>query len=109
MLADDLERAKRAEQVRVWNAHEQAVAGGLPFRLPRTPLPADVAERWSRFVKWTEAKGVRSLPAKPSTCAAWILEQTDLGMAVENVLAILDAVERAHDAAGLSNPVRCAL
>jgi hypothetical protein len=30
-------------------------------------------------------------------------------MAVANVLAILDAVERAHDAAGLSNPVRCGL
>jgi hypothetical protein len=109
VLADELARAKRAEQVRAWNASEQALVGGLPWRLPQTPLPADVAERWSGFLKWTEAKGVRSLPAKPGTVAAWILDATDLGMSVANVLAILDAVEQAHSASGLSNPVRCSL
>jgi hypothetical protein len=109
MLANELERVKQAERVRGWDTCEQALSGALPFRLPQSPLADDVSGRWRLFETWAEANGVRSLPSKPSTIAAFILDQNKAGMDVTNLLAILDAVEQAHDSIGLSNPVRCAL
>jgi len=109
LLADEVARARRAEQVRLWDANEETLARRLPFRLPQVPLAEDVAGRWIRFVKWCEDKNVRSLPAKPAVVAAWILDATDLGMSVANVLAVLDAVEQAHLVSGQANVVRAAL
>jgi hypothetical protein len=110
VLADELARAKRAEQVRLWDANEETLARRIPWRLPQVPLAEDVAKRWVRFVKWCDDKNVRSLPAKPATVATYIEDQDRARiLGTKFILAILDAVERAHDAAGLANPVRCAL
>ncbi len=109
MLADDLQRIKQREQVAKWDEGERRIAAELPLKLPQSPFTPDVAERWDRFLKWAALKSVRSLPARPAVVAAFILDQTQLGMAVANLLAILEVVERAHDLVGLPNPVRCAL
>jgi hypothetical protein len=104
VLVDELEKLKQRELVAKWDENERKLQAELPFRLPAPVLSADTSERYARFSAWAKTRNVRELPARPSTVASFILEQTSLGMAVDNLLAILDAVEQAH--LNLSNAPR---
>jgi len=67
------------------------------------------APGWNPFNKWAIARQARRCPAKPATVALFALEQADLGVPAQQILAQLDAIERLHDRWGLANPVRTAI
>jgi hypothetical protein len=107
-LADDLEQVRRREIAARLDAGERALT--LPFELPKTELSEDLLARLAVFGKWCEAKSVRQCAAKPKTVAAFVLDQHALGASVQNILAMLEAIEVLHDSYhGLSNPTRAAV
>jgi hypothetical protein len=69
---------------------------------PRKQRSAELLET---FTMWCNSKGVPSLPAKPTTVAAFILARRRLDADEKLTRNIVHAVERQHDIAGLPNPV----
>ena len=108
-LTDAIEAAKQREQIARWDAGETRLAAELPIRPPPIELSAEVRSRLDAFNKWAKSKSARRLPAKPATIACFILDQATLGVPAQQILAQLDAIERAHDRHSLSNPVRTAI
>jgi hypothetical protein len=110
-LSEQLEAAKRQAEVRKLDAGDQRVATDLATRiqLPVNELSADIRTRLDPFNKWAISKQARRCPAKAATCALFVLEQADLGMPPQQILAQLDAIEKLHDKWTLSNPVRTAI
>ena len=110
-LAEQLEAAKQREQILKLDAGDQRVAADLAKRipLPATELSADLRTRLDPFNKWAIARQARRCPAKPTTVALWALEQADMGVPAQQILAQLDAIEHLHDRWGLANPVRTAI
>jgi hypothetical protein len=66
------------------------------------------APPWDPFNRWASKRHARRCPAKPTTVALFALEQADMGVAVDTILAQLDAIEQMHDKFSLPNPVRTA-
>lgn len=110
-LSEQLEAAKRQAEVRKLDAGDQRVATDLATRiqLPVNELSADIRTRLDPFNKWAISKQARRCPAKAATCALFVLEQADLGVPPQQILAQLDAIEKLHDKWTLSNPVRTAI
>ena len=108
-LSDAIAAAKTREQIQKWDSGEARLAAELPIQLPAVELSADVRSCLDAFNKWAESKSARRLPAKPVTVACFILDQAALGVPAQQILAQLDAIERAHDRHSLSNPVRTAV
>jgi hypothetical protein len=84
------------------DANEQALAQLFP-RAPE--LSPEAQQHLVPFVQWCEVQRVRSLPARPASCAAFAQWQRDLGVPGEKISATLAAVEQLHFAAGQSNPI----
>jgi hypothetical protein len=63
----------------------------------------------SPFVHWCQERGVRPAPALPTTVAAWIQWNADLGCAFEKMEETLAAIEILHNAFGAANPVQTAV
>jgi hypothetical protein len=110
-LAEQLEIAKRQAEIRKLDSGDERVATELAQRiqLPVEELSAELRARLDPFNRWAIAKQARRCPAKPTTVALFILEQADLGVPVQHILAQLDAIEKLHDRWSLSNPVRTAI
>jgi hypothetical protein len=106
-IANELEKARQAEQVKLWDAGEAKLA--LSIQQPRIELTPDVLARFDRFSKWCAVKQVRRLPAKPKTVAAFVLEQDALGVPAQQIISILNAIELSHDHHSLSNPTQTAI
>jgi hypothetical protein len=106
-LADQIEQAKRADQIRAWDKGERELAATIAA--PEIELSADLRSRLGPFFEFAEAKSVRRLPARPSTVACWVRFQAGLGVPDEQILAALAAIEAAHDRHTLANPVRTAI
>jgi hypothetical protein len=106
-LAQEIERAKQREQIAKWDEGERKLAAEL--RPVKVPITQDVVTRFSVFGKWCMARSVRKLPAKPTTVAAFCLEQRDLGAIPQIILALLAAIEAVHNSHSLSNPCATAI
>lgn len=105
MLVDELERARQREQIKRWDEGERRLRDQLKLDVPKRELSADELECWSRFSAWSERKSVRSLPAKPWTVAAYILETAGMGVTHDQILAVVKAIQLSHDAHNFSSPV----
>jgi hypothetical protein len=105
-LADEFEQQKRRDQILAWDSAERKLAESLPA-LPAKELSEDVRARMDVFLDWCGGKGVRYLPAKPATCAAFIQHQIAAGLDVQGCVALLTAIEQRHHHFGFPNPVRC--
>jgi hypothetical protein len=105
MLTDDLKKISAREQIIAWDRAEAAVRSELTLDVPARSLSADVRDRFSLFEKWCTEKGVRRLPCKPWVVAAFILSETANGRDAQSCMALLAAIEAAHDSQNLSNPV----
>jgi hypothetical protein len=111
-LAEQLEAAKRQAEVRKLDAGDERVATELAKRIqpfPVNELSADIRTRLDPFNKWASSRSARRCPAKPATVALFALEQADMGVPAQHILAQLDAIEKLHDKFSLSNPVRTAI
>ena len=90
---------------------QAAQARNLAALSAKTPLPAPKdlrdAERGllANFAKFCAAHGVSECPAAPVVIAAWIRSERAIGIESERVLATLAALAKAHDVAGLANPI----
>jgi hypothetical protein len=93
-----------AEEIRV--AHRRNVAA-LESKMGLQPPDLQDVERQllNSFQTFCRDNGVESCPAAPVVIASFISGQADTGANIERILALLDAIERAHDSRGLANPV----
>jgi hypothetical protein len=105
-LSDHLEIARRQAEIRKLDSGDERVATELAARiqLPVEELSADIRTRLDPFNKWALQRQARRCPAKPATVALWALEQADMGVPAQQILAQLDAIEHLHDRWGLANP-----
>ena len=67
------------------------------------------APGWTLLINGQSQNRHGRCPAKPTTVRLFALEQADLGVPVQHILAQLDAIEKLHDKWSLSNPVRTAI
>ena len=110
-LAEQLEIAKRQAEIRKLDSGDERVVTELAQRiqLPVEELSAELRARLDPFNRWAIARQARRCPAKPTTVALFALEQADMGVPAQQILAQLDAIEKLHDKWSLSNPVRTAI
>lgn len=64
---------------------------------------------WRRFCEFCACKGRRSLPATPSTVAAYLLYRRDAGLALTPSRLALCAIRRMHRCTGAPDPTRTPL
>jgi hypothetical protein len=111
---NEIERIKRAEQIKSWDASEKAMAERLAQKLdvelarreqpPSDETPSAVEQALKQnFVQWCADNNVRSCPAKPATVASWIWENR-LSMPHDQLLETLSAIGNLHDKFNLANP-----
>jgi hypothetical protein len=100
-LADTL----KAINDREIEANERALANQINSQLPQ---PAELDEHTQLllvpFVQFCSSVGARHLPAAPTTCAMYILNQAKVGIAPERIAAEAQAIELLHDQYNLANP-----
>jgi hypothetical protein len=117
-ILNEIERQRRNEQAKAWDKAEMLLASrvlkwGCDEMNRRQKEPNAFAElqaepsqvdemTWKDFVAFAEREGVRSLPAKSHTVAAYIL--FDGSITHERALDVLGVIARRHDKHGLSNP-----
>jgi hypothetical protein len=109
-LAEQLDAAKRRQEIADLDAGDQRTAAEFAKRvsLPPIDLPAGVRAALDPFNHWASKRHARRCPARPATVALFALEQNDMGVACDVILAQLAAIEAMHDKFSLSNPVRTA-
>ena len=97
-LADALRHANERDI----EANEQAIASCFPAP---AQMSAEDQQRIIPFINWCQMHGVRPLPARPTSVAAYVQFQQDQGIARELVAERLEAIEALHFAASVGNPV----
>jgi hypothetical protein len=114
-VLSEIERQKRLEQAKAWDHGEMVLATRVmkmafsrwpnkdPAALHETNVEPSQADEmtWKDFVAFAEREGVRHLPAKSQTVAAYLLFG---GIEHEQALDVLAVIVRRHDKHGLSNP-----
>ena len=71
----------------------------------RAPRTRDAYRlQWSTFTSWAASRGLDTLPASPSTVAAFLVSRVDAGWKVASIALSLTAIGSAHRAAGLGSP-----
>jgi hypothetical protein len=98
----ELAQAIRQVNEREIDANEAAIAGCFP-QPPQVPAEAQL--HLVPFLQWCHAQRVRSLPARPTSVAAFVQWQTDLKVPKEQIGATLSAIEALHNVAALGNPI----
>jgi acetolactate synthase regulatory subunit len=98
-LADALAYVSSRETER----NEQALAACFPA--PAINLTENAQAKLVPFVQWCRERGVRACPAQPTTVAAFIRWNIDLGVATDKILDTLEAIEALHNGANAANPV----
>jgi hypothetical protein len=102
-LAELVAQAKANELAQ----NEAALAHQIAAQLPQPPeLDEQTQLLLVFFVQWCGSIGVRHLPAAPTTCAMYILNQAKVGIAPERIAAEAQAIELLHDQCGLANPMQ---
>jgi site-specific recombinase XerD len=61
-------------------------------------------DAWAIFVAWCDVQGLRSLPAEPTTVAAYLAARADEGRKVLTIELELTAIGQAHKMAGHESP-----
>ncbi len=84
------------------NALQRARAYALEARSPRTLKRYRNA--WATFTAWCNSHGLKPLPAKPATVAAFMASRADAGRRVLTIELELTALGEAHKAAGHPSP-----
>jgi hypothetical protein len=109
-LAEQLDQAKRRQEIADLDAGDGRAATEFAKRisLPPVELSANIRTLLDPFNKWASERHARRCPAKPATVALFALEQADMGVAIDVILAQLSAIEAMHDKFSLPNPVRTA-
>jgi hypothetical protein len=109
-LAEQLEIARRRQEIADLDAGDQRTAAEFAKRisLPPIDLSAGVRAALDPFNLWASKRHARRCPAKPTTVALFALEQADMGVAMDTILAQLSAIEAMHCKFSLANPVRTA-
>jgi hypothetical protein len=109
-LSEQLETAKKRAEIETLNIGDEKTAGefGRRISLPPIDLSAGVRAALDPFNRWASQRHARRCPAKPATIALFVLSQNDMGVAVDVILAQLNAIEAMHDKFTLPNPVRTA-
>jgi hypothetical protein len=93
-----LEEAEKAE-----HALAQQVVAAIGFSMPAPP------HGYENFNHWAKRCGVRSLPAKPTTVAFFVLDLYRNGVSFDELAQQLAAISAVHDFTLLANPVRTAI
>jgi hypothetical protein len=88
MLQSELENA--------YNRGEEALAQGLP-ETQQAPLSTDQLHRWNRFSTFAKERCCRALPARPTTVAAFVVHEHELGTPPQHIIALLGAIEAVHN------------
>jgi hypothetical protein len=102
-LSDMLAQVKANEIAQ----NEAALANQINAQLPQPPeLDEHTQLLLVPFLQFTGSVGVRHLPAAPTTCAIYILNQAKVGIASERIAAECQAIELLHDHYGLANPMQ---
>jgi hypothetical protein len=99
-MATSLADAIRQVNARELDQNEAALAAG--FLLPAHELSDEMKALLVPFINWCETKRVRALPARPTTIAAYLQSQKDLGVQPHETLL---AIEALHFFAGMASPV----
>jgi integrase len=86
----------------VESALQSAWAYALEARSPRTLKR--YRDAWAIFTAWCDDQGLRPLPAKPETVAAFMASRADAGRRVLTIELELTAIGEAHKAAGHPSP-----
>ena len=89
-------------QARELDANEQAIANCFP---EPPGLPTEAQLHLVPFLQWCRDQRVRSLPARPTSVAAFVQRQRDQNVPKDQIAGTLSAVEQLHNAAGLANPI----
>jgi hypothetical protein len=107
-LEKQLEIARRRQEIADLDAGDQRTAAEFAKRisLPPIDLPAGVRAALDSFNIWAGKRHARRCPAKPATVALFALEQSDMGVAIDTILAQLNAIEAMHDKWSLPSPVK---
>jgi hypothetical protein len=109
-LEAQLEQARKKAEIETLNIGDEKTAGefGRRISLPPLDLSADIRTHLDAFNRWAGQRHARRCPARPATVALFALSQNDMGVAVDTILAQLNAIEAMHDKFSLPNPVRTA-
>jgi hypothetical protein len=87
--------------------NEAALANQIAAQLPQPPeLDEQTQLLLVPFVQWCGSVGARHLPAAPTTCAMFILNQAKVGVAPERIAAEAQAIEHLHDHYNQANPLQ---
>jgi hypothetical protein len=88
---------------------QQSNEGRIAERInpPKLDIGSEELRHLRRFKQWCSEKGVRALPARPASVAAWIANEAAAGLAVEAIEDSLRAIEAIHTNQNLANPVAC--
>ena len=101
-IANELEKARQAEQVKLWDAGEAELRKGFPAR--SLSVPVDIRDRFGLFEKFCSERSCRRLPAKPWVVASFVLHEAAAGRDAQGCIALLAAIAEIHDVHSLSNP-----
>ena len=108
-LEAHLEQARKKAEIETLNIGDEKTAGEFLRRiLPPLELSADLRAHLDSFNKWCAKRHARRCPSRPATIALFALEQADMGVPIDVILAQLSAIEAMHDKFSLPNPVRTA-
>ena len=111
-LAEQLAAAKQREEILKLDAGDQRAAAELAKRIqpfPTDELSADIAPGWTLSINGQARNRHGDVRQSRYVVRLFALEQADLGVPVQHILAQLDAIEKLHDKWTLSNPVRTAI
>ena len=105
-VLNEIERLKKLEQAKRWDEAEAGLLAGLA----NLQSPVDLTEHQpflDAFIAWCDKHGVRRCPAKPASCAVYVLEHRHRGE--EFIHQSLAAIEALHNYYNLPNPARTQL
>jgi hypothetical protein len=107
MIAEEIQR----QEIARLDAGEKVLAAELATKLQVGNIKIDDHEGQllGGFIEWCQARSVRRCPAKPTTVAAFVLHQKEVGVKAEHILATLTVIEKHHDLHNIANPVRTAI
>jgi hypothetical protein len=104
-LSDALEAAKQKERIERWDRGEAVVKSQLKLAVPTTNLTPAIHEHFAVFTRWCDVRACRKCPAKPSTLAAFVLEQKELGVPSQTIIERLAAIDAQHQHFDLPSPI----
>ena len=120
-ILSEIEKARQREKIDAWNKNEGLLANRLAEKLlakfaAREQVPPSITEAqstptpleqevWQDFKSWCDSEGVRFLPSRPSSVAAWMLDRK---LSHERMLDAIAVITKMHDRHSLPNPTATA-